>query len=627
MKNFTILSFLATSLFATPLIAKEQAHFSLFGTVKYKENFTHFDYVNPDAPKGGKVFLSGLGTFDSFNPFIVRGNPEQHIGYCFATLMTSSHDEVGVTYPYVADSIYVDPNREYVVFNLNPKACFHNNDLVTTEDIIFSFNSLKKEGSPFYRSYYKNIVKVEATGPHQIKFIFDKQFNPELPLILAQLPVLSKKFYTKEPFKDPRLAPPLCSGPYYIDSFKAGDHTTYTRNKNWWGKDLPSFKGYYNFDEVKVTYFRDFNALFEAFKGGQLDVRQEMISRLWKTGYDFHAVKDKMVIMDSIPFDRPQTYGLFFNTRTQNFSDVRIRKALTILFNFEWMNKHLFYDMYHRVSSYFAHPDIGAVGKPTQEEIAVLSEFKDQLPAEVLTEEFTYPSLKTADDIRKVYQQAKALFEQAGWVIKDQKMISKKSGKQFSFEIVIPDKSFEKIMLTFASSLEKVGIKIKIKLVDRTNYQQLVDDYKFDMILDGIGQSHTPGNEQREFWHSSTAQNKGGKNYAGIKNPVVDKLIEKIISAKDYKSLQTYTKSLDRVLLWNYYMIPSWESSSLKIAYWDRFMRPKILAKYNPLNLSTWWIDKGKDKAVEEYKNGRSSFSIPLRKYWNSLLNLLGIGQ
>ncbi len=576
-----------------PAVSAGSYGFSTFGQLKYKPDFTCYDYVNPDAPKGGQIKIAALGTFDSLNPFIIKGTPAQGMTRCFATLLESSGDEPASHYGYVAISIEVAPDLSWVIFNLNPKAKFNNEEMITADDVIFSFNTLKEKGSPLFRTYYQAVTLVEKLSDHRIKFYCVGNKSHEIPAILGQLPILSKAYYEHHIFEETTLIAPVCSGPYEVLSVDPGRFISYKRVQNWWGENLPSQKGHHNFDEMKIDYYRDSNAMFEAFKNGQVDVRFENSSKLWATGYNFPAVDQghvkKQLIKHSLCI--PGGQGFFFNTRREIFSDRRVRQAIAEMFDFTWANKNLFYDRYQRTLSYFPNTPFEAASLPEREEVSYLKGYEGALQPEVLSKSFSLPEHRNEQDIRNSKDKALKLLNEAGWEIKGQKLVNKKTGNPFVFEALIADQTMEKIFLHFQGYLNLIGIEMKIRLVDVSSYQQRMDQYDFDMVMSVNPQSPSPGNEQRNMWSSTAADTPGTRNIAGIKDKVVDELIEKLIASQDYRTLILRTRALDRVLLWGYYMVPAWYSGSLPIVYWDRFGRPEMTPPYQPFSIETWWFD------------------------------------
>jgi len=585
----------ALPILANPPLPSPTHGFSLFGKLKYPPDFTHFDYAYPNAPKGGILRLGILGTFDSLNPYIVKGIAPSLISYTAATLLEECYDRAGEAYGYAAEGVEVAPNYSWVIFRLNPKAVFSNGDPITADDIIWVFEVLRTKGTPLYRTYYKNVIQVKKMDQHTIQFIFDTTSNRELPLILGQLPILSKKYYETHKFEETSLTPPPSSGPYQIESLSAGRSIVLKRVENWWGTSLPTQKGRHNFNRIKVDYYLENNTLFQAFIADQYDLHHENISQNWANGYAFPACRKGYVKREELPNSLSGgTSGLFFNARRTPFSDLRVRKALTLMFDFPWINKHLFHSFYQRNLSYYPNSDFAAKGPPSLAEKAILNPFEKDLSAEILTQAFTLPTPQNEEDLRSLQTQALSLLKEAGFEIKDAIMVDSKTNKPFIIEVLTADRAFERVFLNFALSLKRLGIQLKLRTLDAAAYQLRIDTLDYDAIFAGIPQSSSLGNEQRDYFGSERANTPGTKNYAGIKNPIVDQLIEKLINYTSYKSLVTRAQALDRVLLWNYYMIPGWHNNVIWIAYWDRFSRPLILPKYRGLDITTWWFDPSK---------------------------------
>jgi microcin C transport system substrate-binding protein len=600
---------------------------SVYGKLKYPSEFSHFDYTNPIAPKGGTLHLGFQGTFDSLNPFLVKGVPPGLIGLTMATLLEEAHDRSGEYYAYAAESVELAPDRSSVTFRLNPKAVFSNGEPVTADDVIWAFEALRTKAIPMYRTYYKNISKVEKLDDRTIKFTFNATTNRELPMILGQLPILSKKFYQTHPFDQTTLTPGPSSGPFEIESVSAGHSFNLKHVENWWGASLPSQKGRHNFDKIRSDYYLESNALFEGFKSGQYDVRHENLAKNWATAYDFPAFQKGHVKREEIKHSLSSgTFGLVFNTRRPLFADIRVRKALTLLLDFPWINKHLFYGLYKRNTSYFPNSDFEAKGPPSEEEKAILMLFKDQVSSEILTQSFTLPTPVTEMDHRNLQEEAQKLLKEAGYELKDTVMTDIKTGKPLRVEMLIYDKSLEKITNNFTASLKRLGIQLNTRNLDPAAYQLRVDELNFDMVIMTIPQSASLGNEQRDYFGSEKANTPGTRNLCGIKNPVVDQLIEQLINASSFKELTNTSKALDRVLLWNYYMIPAWHSDALFVAYWDRFSRPKISPKYLPLDFTTWWFDEEKDAKItsgfEEKKPQGHEDKGMIEKLWEKVHTL-----
>jgi len=567
---------------------------SMYGDIKYPEGFKHLDYVNPNAPKGGIIRLAVVGTYDSLNPFILKGNSATGIGLCYETLMISSEDEPFTEYGLLAETIEYPENRAWVIFNLRPEAKWHNGKPVTSKDIVFSFNILVKKGHPFYRHYYASVAKVKALSRTKVKFTFKDSMNRELPLIIGQLPIISKEYYTKHEFNKTSLESPLFSGPYKIVEVKPGKSITYERVKDYWGKDLAVNKGKYNFDTIRFDYYRDETIIVEAFKAGEFDFRYENTAKVWATAYQGNNFDNGKIIKREPINNNPSGMQAFvYNTRREIFQDKRVRKALAYLFDFEWTNKTLFYNSYTRTKSYFSNSELASSGTPSQKELELLNPYRNQLPKEVFTKEYVPPTTDIPGGLRTNMRMALRLLGEAGWHIqKSSGLLINENNELFEFELLLVSPGMERIAIPFQQNLKKIGINMKVRLVDPSQYINRLNSYDFDMVTTVWGQSLSPGNEQRNFWSSEAADIEGTRNLAGIKNPVVDILIEKVISASNREELVTACRALDRVLLWNFYCIPQWHFGKYRIAYWDIFGFPKIKPKYSLGFPDTWWMIK-----------------------------------
>ncbi|MGB0934475.1 MAG: extracellular solute-binding protein [Alphaproteobacteria bacterium] len=578
----------------------------LYGELKYGPDFKHFDYVNPDAPKGGDVTMVAFGSFDSFNPFVVKGTPAAgmsplHPSLMYATLMMHSQDEAISSYCYVAKSVHVAEDRALVKFKIRKEAKFHDGSRIRPEDVIFSFKILKEKGLPFFKNYFREVIKAEKTGSDEVQFTFKDGDNKELAATIGEFPILSEKFYKKHRFEDASLIKPMGSGPYRIKKFDAGKSITYERVKNWWGEKLPVNVGRNNFQTMRYVYFRDLTVAFEAFKAGDIDVRFEPVSKIWATGYDIPAVKNGDIVKESNTHEKNQGFqGFAFNTRLKKFRDIRVRKALSLVFDFEWTNENLFYGLYKRTNSYFENSELAARGLPKGEELEILNNYKDKLPAEVFKTEFKMPVNDGSGTIRKQLRRAKNLLESAGYVISDGKLVDGNSDDKEPFEIefLVVHPEFVRIINGYKRNLERLGIDVKIRVVDSAQYVDRMENFDFDMVVIRYGQSESPGNEQLEMWGSKAAHIPGGLNYMGIQNQVIDDLIEKLIDAPTRESLIQRTRALDRVLLANFYAVPCWYNNSDWIAYWNRFGIPEVRPKYGTA-FDSWWIDAEKDKALQ----------------------------
>lgn len=664
---------------------------------KYPADFQHFEYTNPNAPKGGMLREAGFGSFDSLNPFISKGVPADDIGLIYDTLAVQSMDEPFTAYGLVAESIEKAPDNAWVRFKLRKAARFHDGVPITAEDVKFTFDTLMSKGSPMYRGYYADVERVEVESPHSVRFVFKHAGNRELPLILGQLPVLPAHWWNeldasqagqspllgdeqiqatieaaddnrsillslpqdarlndrqplsldllrrnlelarhaeaaaqaplaaieriseeaphslrlslrqaadesllealrqlpllppKRDFSRNNLEIPLGSGPYRVGEVRAGRSIRYQRVKDWWAKDLPVSRGFYNFDTIHIDYYRDNTVALEALKAGQFDYWLEMSAKNWATAYSTPAVANGQLIKEEILNRNPTgMQGFIFNTRRALFQDRRVREALGLLFDFEWTNKRLFNGAYTRTSSYFDNSELASSGLPSEAEMAILEPLRGKIPAEVFSEEFRVPQTDGSGIIREQQRRAYQLLQQAGWRIDGDRMLDAQ-GKPVSFEFLLAQAEFERVLLPFKRNLADLGIDMVIRRVDVSQYINRLRSRDFDMIVGGFGQSNSPGNEQREYWHSSSADNPGSRNFIGLKDPAIDQLVEGLINADSRKALIDHTRALDRVLLWGYYVIPNWHIKTWRVAYWNHFEHPKVTPLYD-IGLHTWWM-------------------------------------
>ncbi len=589
---------------SSPALAQTAQHgIALHGEPKYGKNFTHFDYANPDAPKGGEARQAAIGTFDTLNPFTLKGVSAIDAAVVFETLMASSLDEPFSQYGWIAENVTVSPDRSWVSYALRAEAKFHDGKPITPEDVIFSFETLRDKGHPSYRSYYKDVVKAEKTGSREVKFTFKNAGNTELPLIMGQLPILPKHFWKDKDFAATTLDAPLGSGPYKIENFTPGRSITYKRVADWWAKDLPINKGRYNFDLLHYDYYRDVTVAIEAFFAGRYDVRLENIAKEWATAYTTDAVKKGLIVKQEIRNELPSGMQAFiFNIRRPIFQDPRVRQAMNYAFDFEWSNKNFAYGAYKRTDSYFANSELAAQGLPSPEELKILEPYRGKIPDEVFTSEYKNPVTDGSGNARENLRKASELLNAAGWTLKNGKLFNEK-GDPLKFEIVDQSPMFERWIQPFLRNLERLGVQANLRVVDTSQYQNLMDNFDFDMAIQSFPQSLSPGNEQRDFWTSSRADLKGSRNRIGIKNPVVDELVEKLIHAKDRQELVTLCHALDRVLLWNHYVIPHWYTGAFRLAYWNKFGQPSIAPKYGLGFPESWWIDNEKQKKLGSTTN------------------------
>ena len=579
---------------------------SLFGNLKYPEGFRNFDYVNPNAPKGGSVRLTGFGTYDNFNLVVagVKGSIAMGVDLIYDTLMTPSLDEVATTYGLLAESVSYPDDFSSVTYRLRPTARWHDGNPVTPEDVIFSFDSFKTN-HPRYSAYYQHVVKAEKTGDREITFTFDMPGNRELPQIVGEINVLPKHWFegvdkagNKRNIANTTLEPPLGNGAYQIKEFVPGRSIVYERVKDYWGKDLPVNIGRDNFDELRYEYYRDTLVALEAFKADQIDYRVENSAKNWATAYDFPAVSDKRVVLEEFPvLSSGGMQAFVLNTRRAKFADPRVRRAFNLAFDFEEMNKQMFFGQYKRIASYFEGTELASSGRPSGLELEILETVRDQVPPEVFTTEYKNPVNGNPEAVRANLREAIRLLREAGFEVRNQKLVNTKTGEPLTVELLnmSSDANFERLLLFYKPSLERLGITVTVRNVDEAQYENRERNWDYDIVTTNWGESLSPGNEQREYWSSKAADQVGSRNLIGIKNPAVDKLIDRVIFAKNRDELVAGTKALDRVLLWNHYVVPQWNYGKLRTARWDRFDRPDVLPKYGAGAFPTvWWWDAAK---------------------------------
>jgi microcin C transport system substrate-binding protein len=583
---------------ASGVAADEARHgLSAFGELKYGPDFQHFDYVNPNAPKGGRLAHIGPAatiTFDSFNPFILRGDAAQGLDLLFDSLMVRAMDEPDAVYGLVAKTAKLAPDRRSVTFQMRPEAKFSDGSPLTAEDVVFTFETLKTKGHPHYRILLRDVVRAEALGPHEVRFVFQGENLRDLPLTVATLPILSKAYYATREFDQTTLEPPLGSGPYRISDFKQGSYTTFKRREDYWAKDLPVNRGRYNFDEIRYEYFRDRTAALESLKAGAYDLREEFTAKDWATSYDIPQVKDGRIVLLTLPDESPSgAQGFFLNNRRAKFSDRRVRKALDYAFDFEWTNANLFYSLYTRTASYFENSEMKATGKPSPEELALLEPYRDQLPPEVFDEPYVPPVSDGSGSDRRLLRTAAKLLEEAGWELKGNQRVNK-NGEVLSIEFLVYEPTFERVIAPYIKNLKSLGIDAYIRRVDPAQFERRVKAFDFDIITQRFSMRLTPGAELLNFFGSEAAATEGSFNRAGIKNPVVDALAQKALEAQSREELVTAIRALDRVLRAGHYWIPQWYKASHHIAYWNKFGRPETKPKYDRGIVDTWWYDAEK---------------------------------
>lgn len=573
--------------------------FAMHGKPKLPASFVHFPYVNPDAPKGGQRVSEGSGTYDSLHPYIIAGRAAAGISLIYDTLMAHSRDEPFTLYCHVCETIEVPEGRGWVEFALRKEARWHDGKPITPEDVIFTFNALREKGAPFYRFYYASVAKVEKTGARLVRFTFGEDLNPELPLIIGELPVLPAHYWADRDFGKTTLDPPLGSGPYRVANVEPGRSIAYERIRDYWAQEMPTQVGRNNADTIRFDYYRDRTIAREAFKGGNIDIWIENTAKAWATAFDVPPVRDGHIKKVEFPHQRTAgMQGFVFNLRKPIFQDRRVRLAISQAFDFETYNEILAYSAYTRTDSYFDNSELGSSGRLEDagaEEREILERYRGKLPDALYTEIFVPPTTAGPRGLRNNLRKAQSLLKTAGWEIVDGALRNKASGVPFTFEVLLVQPTFEKMALPFARSLEKLGIKVTVRTVDTSQYIRRVDDRDFDMVVGSWGQSQSPGNEQRDFWSSKAADAPGSRNLAGIRNPVIDELIELVITAPTRESLVQRSRALDRALLWGYYVIPQFHIGVDRIAYWDKFGIPEYVPlNGEAVNIDAWWFDPAK---------------------------------
>lgn len=593
---------------ASQVVYKSHA-IAMHGEPKYPADFKHFDYVNPNAPKGGEIRTAARGTFDSFNRFIAKGTPAGTGS--IESLTVSSTDEPFTQYGLLAESIEWPEDRSWVAFTLREEARWHDGMPVTVEDVIFTLETLKTKGHPFYRFYYGSVERAEPAGERRVKFIFNEKGNRELPLIVGQLEILPKHYWEGREFDETTLEPPLGSGPYKVSRFEAGRYIIRERVEDYWGKDLPVNVGQNNFDRLRTDFFLDTTVIRQALKSGTIDYRNENQAKAWASAYDVPAVRRGWLQKEQIKHERPTGMQAFvFNMRRPLFKDPLVRQAISYAFDFEWSNPTLFFDQYNRTESYFSNSELASTNLPQDEELEILERYRGRVPDEVFTTTFAAPETDgqgwPRDNLDKAFQ----LLSQAGWVVRDLKLVNAETNEQFGFEFLLVSPEFERIVLPFKRNLERLGMDIRVRIVDTSQYVDRLRNRDYDMISTGWGQSESPGNEQRDFWGSVAADQAGSRNYTGVKNPVIDELIELVITAPTRESLIQRTRALDRVLLWSHLVVPAWHLQYDRILYWDKFSRPEVTPKRGT-STNYWWYDEAKAAALREARSREASDSSP----------------
>ncbi len=564
---------------------------SLFDEPKHDAGFAHFDYVNPDAPKGGTIRLAADRTFDTLNPFTLKGIVVAGAAQIYDSLTYGSEDEPFTQYGLLAESITLGPDNAWVEFRLRPEARWHDGVPITPDDVIWTFNTLVTQGHPFFAKYYADVTAVEETGPRTVRFTFSPGVNRELALIVGEFDILPRHYWDGKDFQATTLDPPLGSGPYRFGDVDPGRSVVYERVDDYWGRDIPVNVGRHNFDRIRYDYYRDTNVMIEALKAGDYDFRSENIAKEWATAYAIDAVEEGFLIWRTVEHELPTgMQGFVFNLRRKVFEDRTLRQALAFAFDFEWTNRTLFYDQYTRTESYFSNSELASEGTPSPAELALLEPHRASLPPAVFGEPYRAPATDGSGNIRRNLRTAQQLLSSAGYRIEDQVLLSP-DGTPVRFEILLGTPAFERITSPFVNNLQRLGVEATIRSVDRAQYESRLREFDYDMIVMARGQSFSPGNEQRDFWTSEAAAIPGSFNYAGIADPVVDALVDAVIRAPDRTAQIAATRALDRVLLHGHYVIPHWHLSRFRIVYWDRFGLPEITPRYGLGFPSTWWHD------------------------------------
>ena len=575
---------------------------AMHGVVKYPADFKGFDYTSDKAIKGGTLRRGLQGNFDSLNPFISKGTAGDKLNLIYDTLTVASADEAFSQYGLLAEKIELPDDRSWVIYHLRKNAKFHDGEPVEASDVVFTFNLLIEKGTPSYRSYYSGVEKVEALSRHRVKFSFKPGVNQELPLIIGQLAILPEHYWNTRDFSSSSLEPPLGSGPYKIISADAGRTIIFERVKDYWGEHLAVNRGTNNFDTIQIDYYKDGVVVLEALKANRYDFRTENISKQWVTGYNSPAISRGLLKKEMIEHDNPTGMQCYLiNQRLSKFQDPRVRQALNYAFDYEWSNKNLFYGLYQRNDSFFTNSELASSGIPEGRELEILQGLRGKIPESVFTTPYTNPTTDGSGNNRSNLRKAAKLLKQAGWVVKNNQLVYPETGEVFTIEMIIIGPAYERIVNPYAKNLKRLGINMTVKNVEISQYINRMRKFDYEMVTGSFGQSLSPGNEQMEFWHSSSADREGSRNYLGVKNEAIDKLVKLLIAAPDREELILRTRALDRVLLHNHFVVPQYHSGAHRIAYWDKFAKPEQAPKYDPgyeTGLMTWWVDPAKERAL-----------------------------
>ena len=563
---------------------------SVFGDLKYPPDFKHFSYVNPKAPKGGSLHLGATGTFDNLNPYILKGVSAEGMDLVFDTLMVGAADEAAAEYGLIAESVEIAKDKSSIIFNLRPIARWQDGSPITADDVVFSFNTLLAEGHPQYQLYYQDVDTVKKLSDYRVQFTFKNTTNRELPLLVGQLPIISKQYYQNHTFNETTLTAPMGSGPYKVIAVTPGRSITYQRIPHYWADSLPVLKGRYNFDTIRYDYYRDDTVAVEALKAGEYDFRKENIAKTWAKSYNIDAVSDGRMTKEVLQDGTPTGMQAFvFNTRRAKFQDPKVREALSMAYDFEWANKQLFFSAYTRNTSFFGNSEYASSGLPDTAELALLNPYRSVLPERLFTTAYL-PSQTLGDgNARPNLIKAQQLLNEAGWIIKDLKRIDPSTGQPATIEFLLSSASFERVLAPYVRNLRTLGIESTVRTVDSSQYIKRRENFDFDITIHWFLQGSTPGNEEYNYWHSKSADQKGSLNIAGVKNPAIDNLVEHIMSGTTKEELITATHALDRILLWNFYAVPQWHSRTHRVIYWNKLVRPAITPPYNLGVVDTWW--------------------------------------
>ncbi|MGO1772831.1 MAG: extracellular solute-binding protein [Halomonas sp.] len=588
---------------ADNVVPLETVHgLSLYDSPELPTDFRYFPHVNPQAPKGGTITHTAVGgSFDSTNPFIIRGTPATGISQIYDTLMASNPGEPFSLYGLLAEGVRLDPDRQWIEFDLRPEARFQDGEPVTAYDVVFSLNLLREEGNPFYASYYAGVEEAIALNEHQVRFTFNDSESRELPLIVAQLPILPRHYWEPREFTSPTLVAHPGSGPYRISEVDPGRRIVYQRDEDYWGKDLPVNVGRYNIGRIIYDYYRDRDIAWEAFKAGLTDFRIDARAATWAIGYNFPAYEEGLVKRLTVPDVNPSMMQAFvFNLRKEKFQDPRVRKALSLTFDFPWLNTNIFYDTYRRTESFFQNSEMEAIGLPSQQELALLEPYREELLASHGSDRlFTEPlPINEPTDLRERLRKALDLLREAGYQVDDGALVNQQTGQPLSLEVLLYDSGLERVVQPMLRNMARLGVQTSLRIVDINQYLNRQRNYDYDIVISHFPQSNNPGNEQRDFWTSAAAEAPQSRNRMALAHPAVDALVEELIRADGREQLETTAKALDRVLRWGFYVIPHYHSGETRIAVWDKFGYPELFPEY-AMDMDAWWVDTDREAELQ----------------------------